>query len=89
MTMATLVPKMDQWLDALGKDTSQRSVQEKVTAAKPADLTDACWADDGEKITETRTYILSQALGKAHSKGLGESIEIGLEWEGRHCLRGR
>jgi hypothetical protein len=53
---STLVPKMDQWLDALAKDTSQRTILEKIAAAKPADLTDACWSDDGEKIVEKRTY---------------------------------
>ena len=56
MTMATLVPKMDQWLDALAKDTSQRKPLEKIAAAKPADITDACWSDDGEKIAEKRAY---------------------------------
>jgi len=54
--MATLVPKMDQWLDALAKDTSQRSVPEKIAAARPPDITDACWTDDGVKIVEKRTY---------------------------------
>jgi hypothetical protein len=53
---STLVPKMDQWLDTLAKDTSQRSVIEKIAAAKPADITDACWSEDGEKIVEKRTY---------------------------------
>jgi hypothetical protein len=54
--MVTLVPKMDQWLDSLGKDASPRSVIEKIAAARPADLTDACWSEDGEKIVEKRTY---------------------------------
>jgi hypothetical protein len=56
MVASTLVPKMDQWLDTLAKDTSQRSVIEKIAAAKPADVTDACWSEDGEKIIEKRTY---------------------------------
>lgn len=55
-TMVNLVPKMDQWLDALARDTSQASLQEKIAAAKPADVTDACWTEDGEKIVEKRTY---------------------------------
>jgi hypothetical protein len=53
---STLVPKMDQWLDTLAKDTSSRSLIEKIAAAKPADITDACWSEEGEKIVETRTY---------------------------------
>ncbi|WP_353070316.1 DUF6351 family protein [Tunturibacter empetritectus] len=52
----TLVPKMDQWLDALSKDTSQRNLIDKIAAARPADITDACWSDEGEKIVEKRTY---------------------------------
>jgi hypothetical protein len=56
MVASTLVPRMDQWLDALSKDTSQRSVLEKIAAAKPADIIDACWSKEGEKIVERRTY---------------------------------
>ncbi len=52
----TLVPKMDQWLDNIGKDTSHRSVIEKIAAARPADIADACWSQDGEKIVEKRTH---------------------------------
>jgi len=54
--VTTLVPKMDQWLDGIGKDTSHRTVIEKIAAAKPADIADACWTEDGEKIVEKRTY---------------------------------
>jgi hypothetical protein len=56
MVTSTLVPKMDQWLDTLAKDTSQRGMIEKIAAAKPVDITDACWSEDGEKIVEKRTY---------------------------------
>jgi hypothetical protein len=52
----TLVPTMDQWLDNLAQDTSHRSPIEKIAAAKPAGLTDACWTEDGEKIVEKRIY---------------------------------
>ncbi len=52
----TFVPKMDEWLDNLAKDTSQRSIMEKIAAARPADLADACWSEDGDKITEPRSY---------------------------------
>jgi hypothetical protein len=52
---STLVPKMDQWLDALSADRSQRSLIDKIAAARPADITDACWSDEGEKIAEKRS----------------------------------
>jgi hypothetical protein len=53
---STLVPKMDQWLDALDKDDSKRSMHEKIAAARPEDITDACWTNDGERIAEKRAY---------------------------------
>jgi hypothetical protein len=54
--VTTLVPKMDQCLDNIGKDTSHRSMIEKIAAARPSDLADACWSEDGKKIVEKRTY---------------------------------
>lgn len=54
MTMA--VPLMDQWLDTIGRDRSKRSISTKIAAARPRDLTDACYTDAGEKISETRSY---------------------------------
>jgi hypothetical protein len=47
---------MDQWLDAIAKDTTQRSLLEKIAAARPEDIADACWTDEGEKIVEKRAY---------------------------------
>ena len=54
--LKTLVPSMDQWLDNIAKDRSSRSMIEKITAAKPESVADGCWADDGGRIVETRTY---------------------------------
>jgi len=47
---------MDQWLDNIAKDQSSHSVLEKISAAKPDGIADACWSEDGEKIVEKRTY---------------------------------
>jgi hypothetical protein len=52
----TLVPMMDQWLDNLAKEPSKGATIEAIAAAKPADLADACWSEDGEKFVEKRTY---------------------------------
>jgi hypothetical protein len=52
----TLVPKMDQWLDNLAKQPSKVAIIETIASAKPAELADACWSEDGEKIVEKRTY---------------------------------
>jgi hypothetical protein len=53
---ASLVPKMDQWLDNLAKQPSKGSKLGAIVAARPAELTDECWTEDGEKIIEKRTY---------------------------------
>jgi len=51
-----LVPLMDQWLDNIAKDHSHQGAIEKIVAAKPEGIADACWSEDGEKIIEKRTY---------------------------------
>jgi len=51
-----LVPQMDQWLDNIAKDQSPHGPIEKIAAAKPDGIADACWSEDGEKIVEKRTY---------------------------------
>lgn len=50
------VVKMDEWLTNLSKDTSNAPVLEKITRAKPADLTDACYDMAGNRITEPQTF---------------------------------
>jgi hypothetical protein len=54
--LKVLVPLMDQWLDNIAKDTSHQSAIEKIAAARPEGIADACWSEDGEKIVEKRTY---------------------------------
>jgi hypothetical protein len=54
--MKTLVPQMDQWLDNIAKDQSPHSMLEKIAAAKPDGLADACWSENGERIPEKRTF---------------------------------
>ena len=48
--------QMDQWLANLAADASSEPQADKVVAAKPADLVDACWTTDGRKIAEPQTY---------------------------------
>jgi hypothetical protein len=50
------IAEMDQWLTALGKDTSNDPILDKIARAKPADLTDSCWTPTGERIVEPQTY---------------------------------
>jgi Tannase-like family of unknown function (DUF6351) len=47
---------MNQWLDNIAKDTSRSSQKLKVARNKPAELIDACWTPEGEKISEPQTY---------------------------------
>ena len=51
-----LVELMDHWLDNIANDHSQDSAAAKVARDKPAELADACWTADGERITEPASY---------------------------------
>jgi hypothetical protein len=62
----TLVPKMDQWLDALSVDKSEKSLIDKIAAARPADIADACWSDEGEKIVEKRSRNSSERCNQLY-----------------------
>lgn len=51
------VTQMDQWLTKLNAGTGARPSLKQMAAAKPADLTDACFTDNGKtKITEKQVY---------------------------------
>ncbi|OGT70245.1 MAG: hypothetical protein A3H44_00945 [Gammaproteobacteria bacterium RIFCSPLOWO2_02_FULL_57_10] len=47
---------MDQWLAALKADNSDLPVLEKIVKAKPADLQDDCFAENGERIVEKAVF---------------------------------
>jgi hypothetical protein len=53
---ALAVTKMDEWLTNLAKDTSSAPVLEKITRAKPADLTDACYDANRVRIGEPQNF---------------------------------
>jgi Tannase-like family of unknown function (DUF6351) len=49
--------QMDQWLTSLLADTSSSPIHDKIVRAKPADLVDACFTNNGTvKIAETQVY---------------------------------
>jgi hypothetical protein len=50
------IAKMDQWLTALKKDTSNAPAMQKMAKAKPADLTDGCYSKTGELMSEPQTF---------------------------------
>jgi len=43
---------MDQWLEAIARDTRGGGRMEKVARNKPAELRDACWTPQGERVTD-------------------------------------
>jgi|SRR5579872_354972 len=49
------VAKMDEWLTTLGKDTSADPILKKILHAKPADLVDSCYTENGSRIIEPQT----------------------------------
>ena len=47
--------EMDRWLAAIAKDSAPaKSALEKVMRNRPADVTDACYMKDGQKITNVQ-----------------------------------
>ena len=53
---ALAVIKMDEWLTTLSKDTSSAPALEKITRAKPADLSDACYDANRMRIAEPQNF---------------------------------
>jgi hypothetical protein len=51
-----LVQQMDHWLDNIAADRAAGTPAEKVRRDRPSDLSDTCWATDGEKITGAAVY---------------------------------
>lgn len=51
-----LIEQMDRWITAVQASTSTGTVPEKVAAAKPADVVDACWTAAGEKIVAPQVF---------------------------------
>jgi len=54
--LAHAVTKMDEWLTNLSRDSSSAPVLEKITRAKPADLTDGCFDAAGARINEPQNF---------------------------------
>jgi len=48
--------QLDRWLTAVSQDTSGDPLPERVLRARPHDLVDACWTEDGRRIEEEQTY---------------------------------
>lgn len=54
---------MDTWLDAIATDRSTDPPAVKVARNRPADVADACFSDQGEKIVEPASYT---GAGRCH-----------------------
>lgn len=52
--VANALAAIDAWVSAVAADQRPGSDHAKVVRNKPADLVDACWTPDGEKIAETQ-----------------------------------
>jgi hypothetical protein len=55
------VTVMNEWLENLAADTSQKSYLAKVIAARPASANDACWDTSGRRIDEPATLAATLA----------------------------
>jgi hypothetical protein len=57
----TIIGAMDKWLSAMASDTkSYNTAYQKVVANKPADVTDACWDSNLNKIVEKVSLFTGQ-----------------------------
>ncbi|MBI2685215.1 MAG: hypothetical protein HYX27_02790 [Acidobacteria bacterium] len=53
---AFAIAKMDEWLTNLAKDTSNAPILERITRAKPVDLSDSCYSANETRILEPQTF---------------------------------
>jgi hypothetical protein len=59
--------QMDQWLTALKADTSGKPISQRIQAAKPADLVDACFTNHGTvKIAEEQVFTGNTACNQLY-----------------------
>ena len=61
-----LVGLMHQWLDNIASDNSKGSAVEKIARNKPAELADACWMADGERIGEPASFGEAERCNQAY-----------------------
>jgi hypothetical protein len=55
-TLFNAVRLMDTWLTGITADTSSDPAPVKIARHKPAELVDACWTSEGDKIAEPAIY---------------------------------
>jgi len=55
-TLFEALAQMDRWLTAVAADHSTDPLPARIVRARPADLVDACWTEDGGKIEETQSF---------------------------------
>ena len=62
---------MDRWLSNLGTDASLDPVATKLIRAKPAELLESCYDEDGEQVVEPQTFdrrnVFSNTAGTCNS----------------------
>ncbi|MDO9522002.1 MAG: DUF6351 family protein [Pseudohongiella sp.] len=59
---------MNRWLDAIKADSSNRPLLERIVAARPADLADDCFDENGERIVEPAVFDLTSVLTKTQGE---------------------
>ncbi|NYI93498.1 hypothetical protein HNR02_006873 [Amycolatopsis endophytica] len=68
---------MDRWLTAIGNDRSHRSVQHKVVANRPPDLSDGCYVSATERIQERLTYPSRGRCGELYPVAANTRLAAG------------
>jgi len=76
----SLVEQMNQWLNNIATDKAAGSASAKVVRNKPAELSDGCWATNGEHIVERATYGGPRRCNQLYPAHADPRIAAGDPW---------
>lgn len=69
--------QMDRWITAIQSDTSADTAAAKVAKNKPADLVDACWDREGNKITGPQSAFGPSACNSLYPTDMAPNLVAG------------
>jgi len=73
----TLIGQMDRWLDQIAADGGAGTPLDKVIRDKPAELSDGCWTERGEKISGTGVFGATGRCSRLYPQHANPRIAAG------------
>jgi hypothetical protein len=70
--------QMDRWLTGLSQDHSNDSMAKKIARAKPRDLLEGCYDQEGKKINERQTYEGKSACNQLYPSHASPYLVAGM-----------